>query len=780
MRIQSALGALLCLTSVAFAQGTAPPNVSEIVITNIGSGQIDLSFVHLHTSVRTNTPLNRHLISRDVRALLDAGRFTKVSAFVEPVGKEIRVIYSLKNKLRLVHMPVVEGNDQYRPSRIQKILDLRVGSLVDEATLGDAARRLLAEYREDRYPDAEMTWSIREIDSAKGTAEVRIQIDEGKRARIRDIHFQGNQQFSDAELRDLARPRDWWNPFSWMRRMRYNPEAMEAARRLIRQAYLEEGYLSASVEEPDVVREEDGSVSVSYEVHEGVRYHVGHIRLTGKGLDIFPETDLESLLSTRTGDKADMQQLERDARKIRDFFGARGYIQTRVNPLLDPSPESGLVDVELAITEGELIHIRNIDIRGNTRTRDKVIRRELLVYPGDVYNEVKVRQSERVVNNLGFFSAVRSDPVDTRIPTEKDLVLKVEEKRTGQFMLGAGFSSIDNLIGFVELSQGNFDLKAWPYFTGAGQKLRLRAQFGSKRDELELSFVEPWFLDRKLSFGLDLFRTSLNYTDYDEERLGGAMTLGKALPGPNRVSLRYQLVSSDIEDVADTNEYRFGDSETDESFYFDDDQNSVKSSMTLRFTHDTRDNPFFPTRGDRLILSCELAGGPFGFDRDLYDIQLRSFHYRPLWWQHVISFRTHWEVVESYGDTDEVPINDRLFIGGGRSIRGYKYRDVGPKVIRADGGSSVHRPVGGQTLALAKMEYTVPVVSGVRVAGFFDIGNVWRDSYDFEFSGMASSTGVGLRFDMPGFPIRIDRAWPVEPDSELTDTDTWVFWVGFD
>jgi len=316
------------------------------------------------------------------------------------------------------------------------------------------------------------------------------------------------------------------------------------------------------------------------------------------------------------------------------------------------------------------------------------------------------------------------------VPDEKDMVLTVEEKRTGQFMMGAGFSSIDNLIGFMELSQGNFDLKGWPYFTGAGQKLKLRAQFGSRRDEYEISFVEPWFLDQRLSLGFDLFRTDLNFTDYDEERVGGAITIGKPLPGPNRVSLRYQLVSTDIRDVADTNAYVYVDS-PDETFFFDESEDAIESSLRLRLMHDTRDNPFVPTRGNRLILSGELTGGVLGLDRDLWNLELTTAHYYPLWWRHVISLRTRWEVVDAYGDTDEVPLADRLFLGGGRTVRGYEFRDVGPKVQRADAppGSESHRPVGGQSLGMAKAEYTMPIVSGVRLAGFFDIGNVWRDPF---------------------------------------------------
>ncbi len=383
--------------------------------------------------------------------------------------------------------------------------------------------------------------------------------------------------------------------------------------------------------------------------------------------------------------------------------------------------------------------------------------------------------------NLGYFSSVRRYEQQTAVPNREDVVFEVEEKTsgTGQFLVGAGFSSIDNIIGFVEVSMGNFDIRGWP-FTGGGQKLNLRAQFGSERRDYKLSFVEPWFLNRKLSLGTDVYRTDLNYTDYDLKRTGAAVSLSKALPGANRISFRYALEETVITDVADTNEYVYTDS-PDETYSFAREDDTLKSTFKTTLTHDTRNNPFIPTRGLRASVFGRISGGPFGFDTDVYSVGARTALYVPLWWDHVLSIKGRYETVEGYGDTDEVPISERLFAGGGRTIRGFDYRDVGPKVVPTDPESLIrYRPVGGQSLAVANVEYTIPLVEGVRIAAFYDIGGVWRDSYDFDDSTLASGAGIGLRLDMPGFPIRIDRAWDVEADDELTDTDNWAIWIGYD
>jgi outer membrane protein insertion porin family len=406
------------------------------------------------------------------------------------------------------------------------------------------------------------------------------------------------------------------------------------------------------------------------------------------------------------------------------------------------------------------------------------------VVPGDVFDTVKVRRSERIVSNLGYFSHVRSYPLSTDVLSEKDLVVEVEEQRTGQFMMGAGFSSVDKLVGFLEISQGNFDIYGWPYFTGAGQKLKLSAQFGSEKKSYELSFVEPWFMDRKLSAGFDLYRNDVSYTDYDIDRIGGAVNVGKSLPGANRMDFQYRLERVAVTDVADTNRYVYADS-PEEEYYFDREEDTINSSVRLSLTHDTRNNPFFATSGTRVRLFGEMAGGPLGFDTDVYSVGVNVVQYIPLWFDHVLSVKARYDTVEEFDDTTEVPIGDRLFVGGGRTVRGFDYRDVGPKVITPGvdslGNETVyHRPVGGKSRAMASIEYTVPVAKALRLGGFFDIGNAWRESYHLDTHSLASGAGVGLRLDIPGFPVRIDRAWVIEKDDELTDEDEWLVWIGYE
>lgn len=776
--VAAMVGAAIASSAVAWAQEETI--VRDVVVTNLGPGSVDESLVTAYTAVRAGGALDRQEVSSDLRKLLDSGRFSRATVRAEPMLDGVRLVYAVQLKWTLAKPVEFTGSDHFRLSKLREYLGLDATGLVDEQSLAAGAKRIELEYREDFFPDARVTWTLTPQDSKQALAVVKVAIVEGQRAKVRKLEFDGNKDVSDKDLRHVVKPVTWYNPFSWFKRVHYDPIELEDMRLTVLKEYRNRGYLDAQVATPKVVRDPDGKVRLHFAVVEGAQYRVGRVKVTGSGVDVFPKENFRGLVKAKDGDTASESMIKQNADTLRDYFGARGYIQTSARPVYDTHPTNAVVDINYVITEGPLVNIRNIVIRGNTRTRDKVIRRELLVYPGEIYNEVKVRQSERILNNLGYFSSVRSDPMDTRIPDEKDLQLSLEEKRTGQFTVGAGFSSIDNLIGFTEISQGNFDLKGWPYFTGGGQKVKARAEFGSKRSDYQVSFVEPWFLNRKLSLGLDAYRTDVNYDDYDLTRLGASVTLGKALPGPNRVEFQYRIEQNDLSNIADTNRYVIEDSPTEE-FYFTEINNTIKSTFGVKLTHDTRNSPFVPTRGDRFVAGADLSGGPMGFDTEIYELSATGAHYQPLWWKHVLSLRTRAEVVEAYGDMDEVPISDRLFLGGGRTVRGYHYRDVGPKAIRTlESGEVIHRPIGGNSMAMASAEYAVPIVSALRLAAFYDVGNVWRDSYEFDLSDLASSYGVGLRFDIPGFPIRIDYAWPLEKDSPLTNTDRWNFWIGFE
>jgi outer membrane protein insertion porin family len=446
---------------------------------------------------------------------------------------------------------------------------------------------------------------------------------------------------------------------------------------------------------------------------------------------------------------ASLEDVDKSRRAVQEFYGSRGYMRTRVQVIQDPDPAASLVDLRFLVEEGQLAYIRDIRIRGNTRTQDKVVRRELTVYPGDVYNEVKIQRSQSRVRNLGYFSYVNSSPAPTAAPDRYDLIFDVEEQKTGQFVVGAGFSSIDQLVGFVELSQGNFDLGGWPHFSGGGQKVKVRAQFGTQRNDFEFSFIEPWFLNRRLSLGVSLFQNDRRFLsdEYDQVNTGGSISLGRAIGGRNRLNLTYRLEQVEISDVSTNASELIRIEEGDQ----------VKSSLSLTLIHDTRNAPFVPTKGGRTSVSGTLAGGPLSFDTDLYGLTGRTSYYFPLWLNHILIARGRAEVVEAYGSSDRVPIFDRLFLGGARTLRGFDYREVGPKDEQGEA-------VGGKTLGFGSLEYAIPLAEKVRVAGFYDAGFVNEESFEFDPGAYNSNYGVGLRLDIPQFPLQIDYAWPLEAD----------------
>ncbi|MBA4389243.1 MAG: outer membrane protein assembly factor BamA [Verrucomicrobia bacterium] len=771
---------LLCVAA-ALAGPPATGVIKEIKIVNAGVGRIDDSFVFTHIQTRVDDSRAMSSVDRDVKRLLETGRFSDVRVEAESITGGVRLNYVLKNKYRLVEPVAIAGVSEFSEGKVHELLGLEPSDLVDDQVVGTRAQKLLDEYRKNNYVHATATWQIEEVDQVAGTAKVRLAVNEGRPAKIREITFDGSKAIPYGDLRDTMKHADWWNPFSWFGANKYDAEELDLARIQIRDMYMQKGYLDVQIAPATVKTDEAGDIRISFDISEGPCYRFGSAAMEGNTL--FPDTkELKGLLLVlKRGEIASSILIENCRQSLRDYYGSRGYVNTMVRPVMKPDAAGGTVDVLFVIAEGKLMKVRNVYIRGNTRTRDKVIRRELRVIPGEIYNEVEIRRSERIVNNLGFFSTVRSYPEETRFDDRSDLVFEVEEKSSGSLMMGMGFSSIDKIMGYVELSQGNFDLTGWPYLTGAGQKLKLRAEVAKTRKNYEISFTEPWFMDRKLSLGLDLYSTEAEYSDYDVRRVGGAISLGKPLPGRNnRVDFRYRVEKVRLADITDTNEYVYVDSPHGAYYYSSEETDSLEASLSVTLSHDGRDNPLFPRSGYNASISGTVASEYVGSQVDTYSVAFRSSLFQPLWLGHYIGLNLRLQAINAYGDTEHVPLSDRLFLGGGNTIRGLEYRDVGPKVVPVNAvqGSTTHRTVGGNSLLLGSIEYNIPLVQSIRFSGFCDAGNVWRDAFEFDVNNLAATCGVGLRFDIPGFPVRIDRAWVLRKDSDLTGEDAWVFWIG--
>ena len=444
-------------------------------------------------------------------------------------------------------------------------------------------------------------------------------------------------------------------------------------------------------------------------------------------------------------------KLSLDVAAIRTLYFDRGYIFARVTDTTSLDPKTGKVGIKIDVDEGDLAYIERVQIEGNTRTRDIVIRRELKMYPGDRFDGEKLRKSKERLQSLGYFEDVAFDIEDTETSDRKDLLVQVKEAKTGTFSFGGGFSTVDKVVGFVEVSQRNFDLLNWPNFTGGGQDLSLRAETGTSRTNFRLSFTEPWMFDRPISGGFDLWRSVRDREEdtgyaYDEERTGGGLRLGKRFSDIYSGRVNYKFEQVDISNFA---------ANVSAAVLAESGKNDV-SQLGFSFTRDTLDNGISPTKGIVTDVGVDIAGGPLGGDKDFIRGTFDNSIYIPMKWNSVIQIRLRGGLVNEYDDSSTVPIFERFFAGGGRSIRGYEERDVGPlDPVTLD-------PIGGEAMMIGNIEYTFPVIDFIKLAAFFDIGNVWADVDDFASGDYKAGTGVGLRVKTPIGPINLDYGYPLD------------------
>lgn len=782
------LAFVLALLACQMMPGLLPGQfvVGNVLVEDMDGHLIDMGDVSAFVSVSTGETASPADLSSDVRRLLDTGRFSYVALDVAPGEAEdtvsppdtVDVVFRVRRRPQLTGMVEVEGNKRFRDSRIRQWIGLQPGDFFDDGLLEARAAKVRREYAKAYYPDAEVSVRLEPVNGETLVARASVEIKEGKRSRVVGARFSGVDHLPVAELRRAVGQRALWDPRRFWRKKRYDEHELEAARIAVRDLYLDRGFLDVQVLEPEVEQVRRGLL-LHFDVDEGQPYRVAEISL--EGLEVIEDAEIRPRLPLGPGDKASRSSIENAAVAVRQTYESRGYVDTQVSAMIEPLPEEGKVALRYRVREGRQATVRNIVIRGNTRTKDKVIRRELLLAPGDSFDGVRAARSERRLHNLGFFSEVRHFDLPTDRPDMRDLVFEVEEKRTGQFMLGAGFSSIDNLVGFMELSQGNFDIANWPYFSGGGQKLRASVEAGSRRRTYEVGFVEPWLFDRRLSLSVDAYRRTRNFREFDELRIGGSATLATSIAPYGRLGLGYTLETVWVDDLP-AGAYMPLHS-PDELYYFSDEKTRyLTGRLRLNWSQDLRDRPFVPTSGYRLAAFAGVAGVGFGDSHELYEAGVNARWYLSPWFGHVLSLRGRVDVMDSFSG-DLPPISERLFLGGGRTMRGFAYREVGPKAVSAADAlvpGRRYRPLGGRSLALFSGEYTIPLLGIMRLAGFTDAGNLWYDAFDFDLADLAVSGGVGLRIDVPGFPIRLDYAWVLRRDDPYTDTNRWVIWIGHD
>jgi len=756
--------------------------VREIEIKRVGPIPVSDAVVRANIRTEVGKPLSRNVLDDDVRALFRTGHFLNVVVKQESVENGVKVIFTIQGKASVKDVQI-KGAKRIPLMRIQRQIKVKVGDTLDERKVEEDRKKLTEYYQEKGYQNVNVRREI-QVDQETGKASVTYLIEEGSRVFIQRVAFVGNKSFPSKRLNRLIKTRHRWF-FSFITKTGVlKSDQFEDDLDTLRTFYRNEGYIDVEITKVDYERPRADRLIIRIHISEGIQYKVGAVKVQGN--KIYPTTDLMAQLKMTTGKTFTPPALTRDIEALRDYYGARGYIDAIVRPVRSANVETGNMDVTYDIEEGQLSYIEKINILGNVKTKDKVIRRELAVAPGEIFDMVKVKRSRDRLQNLGFFSKVEANPESTDVVSRKNLNVIVEEQKTGDLSFGAGFSSIDALVAFAEIKQGNFDLFNPPAFTGGGQKLRLRTQLGTQRQDYILSFTEPWFLDQRLALGFDAYHSQASFLSrfYTEGRTGGDVKLTRPITATTRAEIVWRHEIVDIFDVKKPRPDKDGNIfDTQRDFnnaapkdILELEGSSQLNSFSVNADRDTRDNVFFATRGSRQQVTLEI-GNPLG-DYEYWKLDGRMNLYFPFFGndrpdsKHVLQLLFATGVSQEYGNTDDVPFFEKYYLGGGNSLRGFRFRDVGPKVPRdpkplvppRTPRLGVGEPIGGKTFAQSTAEYTIPIITRVRVAFFFDIGQVWPDTFDYHVNDLNSDAGFGLRLDLPIGPIRLDYAFPLQTD----------------
>jgi outer membrane protein insertion porin family len=722
-----------------------PPIVKTIEIQYVGPQTISRERVLAQLRTKPGQVYSEALAEQDIRALYATGAVQNVRIFGEAAaeGEGVKVMVVIQTR-SLVHEIEIEGAQKISARKIRKNIALKINGPLSEQELENGRQKIIEMYQGKGFTDIDVKFRV-DTNEERGTSRVIYTIVEGTKGAISAIRFEGNTKFGDRILRKQMKTKGK-TLYSFIDKSgRLDETQLEQDTNSIREWYQDHGYIDVAIKE---VRRErhNGKMTIVVVLSEGIQYRVGKLTITGN--KVANEQKIRLLLKMKEGDVYSPKQIRDDAKKLADAYGSGGYVDLNVVPQGVPAGP-GRIDVKYTIEEGTPSFVQRITIVGNTRTKDKVIRREVLIAPGDIFNSVRVETTKKRLDNLGYFSKVETFPEDTGVASRKDLIVQVEEKRTGSLNFGAGYSTIENVVGFVELTQGNFDIMNWPSFTGAGQKFRTRVQFGAQQKDIVMSLTEPYFLDRRLSLGGEVYYREADYLSsiYSQRNYGFSIDTRKPIGAFMSASLQYRLENSELFNVAN------GASNA----ILIEEGKVVKSQVTSSLVYDTRDNPFLSRRGQRVTLTPFIAGGFLGGDEQIYGLNLDARQYFHLPKDTILVISGDVATVDTWGNGDRVRIFDRLFLGGSNDLRGFDFRDVSPRDINGE-------PLGGQSSAQLTVEYTVPIIEKARAAIFYDTGFVNVDPWDFSTNHLVSDFGVGLRLDLPIGPIRIDYGIPLEKD----------------
>lgn len=767
-----ALVATLCIAVSAVAQHATPISSSSATGSTVsdvrfeGLEQADQNYCLSVIQTQPGQPFDQAKADADVTRILSTGRFDDVRYDTSRVGSGVVLTFYATARVRITAIEFV-GNDKFPERKLRAEVPAKIGDPIDLFAIREGASAITQMYRDAGYGQIVVTF---DADLLGETGELIYTIEEGPRVRVRRIAFEGNDSIDAKELEKKVSTK----PYRWIfRDGKFDEDVVEADAATVQAHYRGQGYLDARVGYRVDVEESAQDIAVTFTVVEGDRYNVESIEIIGN--EVFTTDELLNLTDLYVDEPILQKKLDEGARAIQKKYGEDGYIFAFVEPVRVFSSTPGLVRVTFEITEGEQIHVGRVVVRGNERTRDKVVRRAVELFPDDVYNLTKAKEGEENLRATQIFQSARITPVGDQ-PGVRDVLVTIDEsQKAGNFIFGFGVTSNSGLVGSIMLDIKNFDLFDTPRsfsefvklrsFYGGGQRLRVELQPGTELNRFRVDFTEPYLFDKPLRFDSSFYFFERDRDDYNERRVGANVSIGKRLTKGflknwyGELALRVEDIRLDDLDPLVARDIR------------DDEGSTFQTSVKVTLVRDRTDNRFVPTTGDRTRISYEQFGvmGGDSFFGKLTGSYTRHFTLKTdeLDRKSVLTLRGVAGAI-----VGDAPVFDRFYAGGIGSVRGFQFRGISPRQGISDD------EIGGEFMLLFSTEYSFPIYAEtLRGVLFTDMGTV---ESDFELSDWRVSVGAGVKLQVDYFgpvPLEFDIAAPVIRDGD-DDEQIFSFFIG--
>jgi outer membrane protein insertion porin family len=718
-----------------------------------GNKRIDSGAILRHIKNRTGDLYNIVQLRNDLKSVFKMGYFVDVQIEIDESDEGKIVTFTLQEK-EVIGSVSISGEEELEAEDIKEVLTLSPNTILNAKEIRESTANIKSLYKEKGYYDTQVEAKLTYPKEER--VNITFDIKEGKKVFVKEVYIQGNKTFSDDEIQEIiaTSAKDWLSWITASGLLKRDLLKQDASR--IGAFYQNNGFIEVKVGEPKVDKQGEW-LYVTFNIEEGDRYKVGLIDVTG-GLVLDRNTLLNKV---QIGEERyyNRKTLRDDIIKLTDLYASKGFAFAEISPEVKRDDHEKRVDIIFHAAKGDLVHVNRIIVKGNTRTRDKVIRRNMTLDEREVFDATALKSSTSRLRRLDYFEEINITPEPSADQNNlMDIVVDVKEKPTGTFSVGAGYSSVDGMMFMGEISQDNF--------LGRGQRLAVQANLGGSSTKYNLSFTEPHLNDSKLLFGFDVFDWERDYDDYDKQSTGATLRFGYPIWARWKLFFYLGYEDSKLTNIDEINASQLIlDSIDIETTHF----------YTVGISRDTRNKRFMPSKGSQHRLSVKKAGDFLGGDSSFYKLEATTSWYFPFRWDTVFHLRGTVGYVDETED-NKLPVYERFYLGGINTMRGFESGQISP---RDDPDDPTSDRIGGDKMGFVNLEYIFPIAKDAGLSGlvFYDTGFVYGEEQDWTLKDLRNSVGFGFRWLSPMGPLRLEWGYNIDPKDD-EDQSLWDFSIG--